>query len=173
MRTRGLRRLLALAGLALLAVSVADAQNGGGLIKAAARVPQPTIVIAHPGKCVAPTEVMRKDHMQFLLHHRDETMHEGIRTKQFSLKNCVDCHADPVTHTVLGKNGFCQSCHTYAAVSIDCFSCHSPNPEQTAKGAPPSPSAAMGTHLETVAASAVHIGTAAAPLPRAAAGGAP
>ena len=64
------------------------------------------------------------DHMEMILHQRDETMHQGIRTLKHSLKNCVNCHADPKTGSVLGQNGFCASCHTYAAVTMDCFSCH-------------------------------------------------
>jgi hypothetical protein len=27
---------------------------------------------------------------------------------------------------VLGQEGFCSSCHEYAAVKIDCFECHTP-----------------------------------------------
>jgi hypothetical protein len=57
-------------------------------------------------------------------------MHEGIRTRQYSLKNCINCHADPKTNSVLGEDGFCQSCHSYASVTIDCFSCHSSAPEE-------------------------------------------
>lgn len=75
-------------------------------------------------KCVEPVDVMRRQHMEFILHQRNKTMHQGIRTSKYSLKNCVDCHADPVTNSVLGKDGFCESCHTYAAVTTDCFSCH-------------------------------------------------
>ncbi len=76
-------------------------------------------------QCVEPTEVMRRDHMKFILHQRDRTMHEGVRTTKHSLKNCVDCHADAKTGSVLGKEGFCESCHAYAAVKLDCFECHS------------------------------------------------
>lgn len=84
--------------------------------------------------CVEPTETMRRDHMKMILHQRDETMHKGIRTQKHSLKNCIECHADPQTNSVLGKNGFCESCHQYAAVTIDCFSCHNPSPEKNARG---------------------------------------
>ncbi len=86
-------------------------------------------------KCVEPTEEMRRNHMKKILHQRDETMHKGIRTQKYSLKNCIDCHADPKTNSVLGKDGFCESCHVYAAVSIDCFTCHSSSPEKN--GQPP------------------------------------
>jgi hypothetical protein len=27
---------------------------------------------------------------------------------------------------VLGKDGFCQECHAYAAVKLDCWDCHQP-----------------------------------------------
>jgi uncharacterized Fe-S radical SAM superfamily protein PflX len=96
----------------------------------ALRVPLP-VVQTQPGeKCVEPTDVMRRDHMTFILHQRDDTMHRGIRTVKHSFKNCVNCHADPATNSVLGKDGFCQSCHTYAAVKIDCFECHAASPEK-------------------------------------------
>jgi hypothetical protein len=99
--------------------------------KKPARTPLPNVSITKQGeKCVEPTDVMRRDHMNFILHQRDETMHRGIRTSRHSLKNCVNCHADPKTGSVLGKDGFCQGCHTYAAVSIDCFSCHTDKAEK-------------------------------------------
>ena len=97
-------------------------------------------------KCVEDTEFMRRNHMKLILHQRDETMHRGIRTQKYSLKNCIDCHADPKTNSVLGKDGFCESCHEYAAVSIDCFSCHSAAPEkndQPPKAASENPSQLM------------------------------
>jgi hypothetical protein len=98
--------------------------------KAGSRVPVPSVHTTPGEKCVEPTDVMRRDHMQFILHQRDDTMHRGIRTSKHSLKNCVNCHADPKTGSVLGKDGFCQSCHTYAAVKIDCFGCHTDKPEK-------------------------------------------
>jgi hypothetical protein len=74
---------------------------------------------------VAPTEEMRRNHMKMLFHQRDRTMREGVRTTRFSLKGCVECHAAAKTGSVLGKDGFCSSCHEYAAVRMDCFECHS------------------------------------------------
>jgi hypothetical protein len=80
-------------------------------------------------QCVEPTDVMRRDHMKFLLHQRDETVLEGIRTKKYSFTGCIDCHAQA------GEDGqivraedpeyFCTECHIYASVQIDCFECHS------------------------------------------------
>ena len=84
----------------------------------------PTVKITKGEQCVEPTEEMRRNHMQMILHQRDDTVHRGVRTSKHSLKNCIDCHADPVTDSVLGKDGFCESCHSFAAVSMDCFSCH-------------------------------------------------
>jgi hypothetical protein len=99
--------------------------------KKPSRVPLPKVNITKAGeKCVEPTDVMRRSHMDFILHQRDETMHRGIRTSKHSLKNCVNCHADPVTGSVLGKDGFCSSCHHYAAVHIDCFGCHTHKAEK-------------------------------------------
>jgi hypothetical protein len=115
---------------ALAGTVSADAENAeSGKVS---RVAQPTIHIEKPGKCVEPEEVMRRDHMNLILHQRDKTMHQGIRTEKYSLKQCVNCHASSKTNSVLGKDGFCQSCHSYAAVSIDCFQCHSASPEKQA-----------------------------------------
>ena len=46
------------------------------------------------GQCVEPTDVMRRYHMDFLLHQRDKTVYKGIRTKRHSLQGCVDCHVN-------------------------------------------------------------------------------
>lgn len=83
--------------------------------------------------CVEPTEVMRKEHMDFLLHQRDETMYEGIRTRKYSLEECINCHV-PVEDKngnamrIDNKEHFCSSCHSYASVQIDCFQCHADRP---------------------------------------------
>ena len=97
-----------------------------------ARVALPAIKIEKGDKCVAPAAEMRRDHMTMLLHQRDQTMHRGIRTTRHSLKGCIDCHASPKTNSVLGKDGFCASCHAYAAVRMDCFECHSSSPQRNA-----------------------------------------
>jgi hypothetical protein len=80
--------------------------------------------------CVEPTEEMRKNHMEYLLHQRDETVHEGIRTKQYSLTACINCHVSdaPDAPQVDDEKHFCNSCHTFAAVNIDCFQCHADRP---------------------------------------------
>ena len=93
------------------------------------RVPQPDIVIAHPGHCIAPTEYMRRNHFALLLHQREITVRQGVRGARVQLRECIACHASRETHSVLGSDrNFCQGCHTYAAVKIDCFECHSSKP---------------------------------------------
>ncbi|MBI3571603.1 MAG: hypothetical protein HY082_10990 [Gammaproteobacteria bacterium] len=104
----------------------------------------PVVKIHRGEKCVEPTEEMRRNHMKKILHQRDETMHKGIRTTKHSLKNCVDCHADPATNSVLGQDGFCSSCHQYASVTIDCFSCHTDKRDKNAVAAVPATNAAKG-----------------------------
>lgn len=111
---------LVMGAVLVLMASVAGAADGMRLTS----VPLPRVNIEQEGKCVEPTDVMRRNHMKFMLHQRDKTMHEGVRTTPHSLKNCVNCHASKTTNSVLGKDGFCQACHTYAAVSVDCFTCH-------------------------------------------------
>jgi hypothetical protein len=118
-----------------LATGWAISQERGAL---AGRVPKPAITQAKGDKCVEPVDFMRRSHMEVLLHQRDRTMHEGIRTKSHSLKGCVECHASPTTGSVAAeKSDFCQSCHGYAAVKIDCFECHASKPQAVAKGAKP------------------------------------
>ncbi len=75
---------------------------------------------------------MRKNHMKFLLHQRDDTVHEGVRTKKHSLVECIDCHssndANGRSIAINAPGQFCQSCHAYAGVQMDCFQCHATNP---------------------------------------------
>ena len=93
----------------------------------------PKAFIEEPVKgehCVEDERYMRRNHMELLKHHRDKTVHEGIRTKQHSLKECINCHAGKQTGSVTAsKENFCVSCHSYAAVKIDCFDCHSSKPQ--------------------------------------------
>ena len=83
--------------------------------------------------CVEETQDMRVNHMEYILHQRDETVHEGIRDKQHSLVECINCHVSdaPDAPRVSSEKHFCSSCHTYAAVSIDCFQCHADRPVKT------------------------------------------
>ncbi|MGV6809263.1 MAG: hypothetical protein ACWA5U_05250 [bacterium] len=90
------------------------------------------------------TAEVRKNHYAYILHQRDETMYDGIRTEQYSLKACVNCHVPEVgsdgkkvhyskAHDHAGEYSsdthFCATCHEYTAVKIDCFQCHRDTPE--------------------------------------------
>lgn len=84
-------------------------------------------------QCVAPVDEMRRNHMDMLKHQRDDTMHRGIRPKnEGSLKGCISCHAqkdDEGRYIPVNAPGqFCNACHSYAAVSTDCFQCHATQP---------------------------------------------
>ncbi len=85
--------------------------------------------------CVKPVDDMRKNHMDYIIHQRDDTMREGIRTEQFSLDECIECHNAPSKDGKVASSKsdehFCSTCHTYAAVKIDCFSCHADKPQNT------------------------------------------
>lgn len=102
------------------------------------RVPLPKIPPAAKGeRCVEPNDVMRREHMKFLLHQRGETVHEGIRGSKYSLVGCIDCHAqtnaDGAPIPVNAEGQFCESCHRFAGVEVDCFGCHAAVPVQAAR----------------------------------------
>lgn len=134
-----MRRAVLLA--TLLAAGLAGAADDGGRASypadAGGRTPQVAVERAVPGtQCVADPAFMRRNHMDLLRHQRDDTVHGGIRGQKFSLKGCVDCHASRTTMSVAKAPGdFCVACHSYAAVSIDCFECHSSQPRAVALGA--------------------------------------
>lgn len=118
---------IGLAGLVLLAVALPGVAAGDNPLL-------PTIVPGKGDKCVEPTDVMRRDHMELILHQRDETMHRGIRTSRHSLKECIECHVQTDDQgnyiPVNDPQQFCSSCHSYASVKMDCFQCHATTPEQ-------------------------------------------
>jgi predicted CXXCH cytochrome family protein len=92
------------------------------------------VAIPQPGKpadataCVEPVDIMRREHMNFLLHQRDATVLDGARGGKYSLAGCMDCHnpADSAASAVRypDPQHFCAGCHRYASVKIDCFECH-------------------------------------------------
>ena len=118
-------KVCALATLFMLLLSTAIADGS--------KVPPPK-----GNQCVEETEWMRINHFETLLHQRDETVEKGIRTTKHSLKNCIDCH---ITANEQGEYArysdkeqhFCAGCHVKAAVSIDCFHCHSDRPESAVR----------------------------------------
>jgi hypothetical protein len=127
----------------LLATSV-SALPSAAAPQSAGRVPQPVIESARGGQCVEDPAFMRRNHMELLKHQRDDTMRGGIRGAKYSLKACIACHASQTTGSVAtASTNFCQSCHSYAAVKIDCFECHSTKPAPAAAH-PPSPQANPG-----------------------------
>ena len=86
----------------------------------------PKLDIGKGGQCVEEPQWMRKNHMKVLFKQRDETVHQGIRDGKYSLKNCIECHASAKDDSVIGRaDSFCEGCHRYEAVKIDCFECHS------------------------------------------------
>ncbi len=82
---------------------------------------------------VESTDMMRRNHMEYLKHDRIEVVRNGVRDNKASLAECVDCHAakdeqgKPIPVNAEGQ--FCESCHHYAAVSVPCFQCHRKVPE--------------------------------------------
>ncbi|WP_201243479.1 sulfur reduction protein DsrJ [Halochromatium salexigens] len=82
--------------------------------------------------CVEPTEYMRRNHFELIRHQRDQTVYGGIRGSDHGISGCVSCHVGyddkgaPVE--IDGKGQFCQSCHEYAAVELNCFDCHATVP---------------------------------------------
>jgi predicted CXXCH cytochrome family protein len=117
--------LVYIAGLGKVAIAMDKTNSDIG-------VPYPVIPSGQGDSCVEDTAFMRRNHMNMLMHQRDETVNKGIRDKQFSLKECVSCHAvsgpDAVPITAASPKHFCRSCHDYAAVKIDCFECHASRP---------------------------------------------
>ncbi len=114
-------RLAALFGAAaVLAVPSFEAAAGADL---------PKLERGKGERCVEDTATMRRHHMDFLKHQRDDTLRRGIRTTKHSLKGCVECHASEKTGSVAStKDDFCMACHTYAAVKVDCWACHATKP---------------------------------------------
>ena len=120
-----IRALLVLLAAALAAPAVAG--DGSGLRP---EIPKPL----RGDSCVEDTDLMRRNHMDYLKHHRDEVMHQGVRTQKYSLKECLGCHVAPEdkarTAGQAEDGHFCQNCHEYAGVHLDCFQCHNTRPQE-------------------------------------------
>ena len=116
--TRWLAALLAIVGIVVAAPAPGQS-----------RVPLPNVTVDKSTQCVAPPEVMRRTHMDMLKHRRDRTVHQGIRGGDESLNQCISCHARSTNGVAVGApNAFCQSCHDYVGVKLDCFECHQGKP---------------------------------------------
>jgi hypothetical protein len=93
------------------------------------RVPQPRFTVDKSTQCVAPPGVMRRTHMDMLKHRRDRTVHQGVRGGDENLTRCIECHARTTGGVAIGApDAFCQSCHLYVGVRLDCFECHQGRP---------------------------------------------
>ncbi|MDQ7069846.1 MAG: hypothetical protein Q9M48_03740 [Rhodobacterales bacterium] len=101
---------------------------------------------------------MRINHMKLLRHDRDDTMRNGNRDIDYSLKECVACHvqtgADALPIPINSEGQFCSACHEFAAVKIDCFQCHNTRPElnetQALLSRPLPDAAALSAYLDEV-----------------------
>jgi hypothetical protein len=126
-----LAAFFALAGFFALPALAASAQES--------RTPTPHPPRGQGEHCVADTDFMRRNHMLMMIGHRQEAVHQGVRTPQYSLAGCVSCHAvkgeDGKPVSFASEQHFCRSCHSFAAVQIDCFECHASRPETPAKAA--------------------------------------
>jgi len=114
-----------------------------GTAQAEGRVAKPTVTVdPSQGACVAPAAEMRRNHMEMLKHQRDRTLRLGERGAKVSLNACINCHAGKSSRRVTGsRTEFCESCHAYTGVKLDCFECHQSKAgqtvAQTASGAKP------------------------------------
>lgn len=131
-------RFLRQAGAFVHALTGAHVLIGLMLVSGSALADTPLPNIHEPEdeglKCIHPEDEMRRNHMNYILHERDETMHEGIRNEPASLAKCINCHVTPDENGVIAgiesDEHFCNACHQYAAVQIDCFQCHADRPQK-------------------------------------------
>jgi len=124
------KSLIAIVGCVVLAFptfSVAD-DDSSEKPSFAPKIPHPT---NGSTECVRPEDEMKKNHMKYILHQRNETMHKGIRTDTFALHECINCHIEKNSSARFGDSKhFCSSCHNFAGVTIDCFQCHNDRPSE-------------------------------------------
>jgi hypothetical protein len=76
-------------------------------------------------KCLEPTAYMRASHMELIHSWREAVVRDGQRVYVTSAgkkvpmslsQGCLGCHAN--------KEQFCDTCHHYAGVKPNCWSCH-------------------------------------------------
>ncbi|HIO93699.1 MAG TPA: hypothetical protein EYG68_12805 [Leucothrix mucor] len=105
---------------------------------------------------------MRKNHMGRLMHKRDQTMYDGVRTPKHSLKACIDCHVPAPTESKVVRHTdsehFCVTCHEYVSVQLDCFQCHADHPDKpevaAASNTPPASNLKVATESSSTEAMA-------------------
>jgi hypothetical protein len=113
--------------------STPDSGTSAAQAAAASRVPRPSLAPPAGERCIADAAYMRRHHPELLVHQRDRTVRAGVRGTRDGLADCVGCHASPTTGRVTGSaDAFCESCHRYAAVELDCFECHADRPKTAA-----------------------------------------
>lgn len=90
----------------------------------AAVAPQP-VLPEKEKQCVESTPFMRAKHMELIDDWRNAVVREGQRIyvglggKKYDMsfqRTCMGCHSE--------KEKFCDRCHTYVAVSPNCWACH-------------------------------------------------
>lgn len=117
-----------LVGLACVG-GVLPAQAQGG------RVPLPVITVDPGTTCVAPREEIRRTHARLLNDLKHVTVQQGVRG-DVSLRGCIDCHARPSGAVIGTRDAFCQSCHDFVGVKLNCFDCHQARPAAAAAAKP-------------------------------------
>ena len=113
-------------GLAVFAVLATSPLWYNQISAASADKPELQAPLNGATQCVEATEYMRANHMDLLDQWRDSVVRENQRTYVSELtgkeyekslqKTCLDCHSN--------KSKFCDSCHTYTAVTPYCWDCH-------------------------------------------------
>ena len=89
------------------------------------KIDTPEIARLAEKKCLEPTAYMRASHMELIDSWREAVVREGQRyyvtssgknvTMSLS-QGCLGCHSN--------KEQFCDTCHNYAGVKPNCWSCH-------------------------------------------------
>lgn len=85
----------------------------------------PALSKASGTQCIESVEYMRSSHMDILEFWREQVVREGKHTytasdgKQYDISlvgTCMSCHTN--------KTEFCGTCHDYAGVDPNCWTCH-------------------------------------------------
>ena len=86
-------------------------------------------------------EWIRRNHMKLLFRERDLTVYKGEFIKGRSIEDCIACHVhrepDGQWPKPTSKSFFCETCHAYVGVKIDCFECHASHPVKAPPGVGP------------------------------------
>ncbi len=122
-------------GLILFVLFVTFPIWANGLMKAG-DLPKPELPPGGEKQCVMPVDYMRSNHMILLNDWRDNVLRDAnrevleINGKKYpkGLQTaCMQCHTS--------KENFCDSCHTYVAVTPYCWDCHITPTEAASKEA--------------------------------------